>query len=65
MTTVFHITFADDTFEVALSALTITRISRYAGGTSHRQDMAYDNVPPKVQDAILEKIVEIIKRTAE
>lgn len=64
-TSIFHIPSGDDLYEVALNGLTITRISRYAGGTSHRQDMQYDDLTVKVQDAILEKIVEIIKKSSD
>lgn len=56
--TIFHFTHRDDLYEVALDELRITRISRYSGGTNHRTDLNYDDLPQQVKDTILDKIEE-------
>ncbi len=58
--TIFHFTYRDDLYEVALDDLRITRITRYRDGSGHRVDYNYDDLPQAVKDLILDKIEELI-----
>lgn len=57
--TTFHILHLGDLYEVSLRGHIIARISCYIGG-QHRQDMQYDDLPPEVQDKILDKVQEVL-----
>lgn len=60
MSSIFHISFADDLYEISLRGHVIVRIMRYFNGSQQRQELTYDECPTAVQDKILDRVAAIL-----